>query len=52
MRIRLEGSRAELTLGLIHLREAFAITSMSRAYPDRSHPGRYRLFLRISPKER
>ncbi|MFI7425244.1 hypothetical protein [Nonomuraea sp. NPDC049684] len=51
MRIRLEGNRAEITLGLIHLREVFTITAMSRAYPDRVHPRKYRVYVRIVPRD-
>ncbi|HEX4813141.1 MAG TPA: hypothetical protein VFV66_10370 [Nonomuraea sp.] len=51
MRIRLEGNRAEITLGLTHLREIFTVTAMSRAYPDRAHPRRYRVYARIVPRD-
>ncbi|MEU0565171.1 hypothetical protein ABZ297_07235 [Nonomuraea sp. NPDC005983] len=51
MRIRLEGNRAELTLGLIHLREVFTVTAMSRAYPDRNHPRKYRVYVHIIPRK-
>ncbi|MEV4374018.1 hypothetical protein ACIBQ6_34440 [Nonomuraea sp. NPDC049655] len=51
MRIRLEGNRAELTLGMIGLRQHFTVTSMSRAFPDRNHPRRYRLYLTITPRK-
>ncbi|NJP96624.1 hypothetical protein HCN51_45565 [Nonomuraea sp. FMUSA5-5] len=51
MRIRLEGNRAEITLGLIRLREVFTVTAMSRAYPDRAHPRVYRVYVRISPRD-
>ncbi|MEW9554076.1 hypothetical protein [Nonomuraea sp. NPDC050783] len=50
MRIRLEGNRAEITLGMIHLRRLFTITSMSRAFPDRHHPRHYRIYLKITPR--
>lgn len=49
MRIRLEGNRAELTLGMIHLRQIFTVTSMSRAFPDRSRPRNYRPYVTITP---
>nr|WP_176573394.1 hypothetical protein [Nonomuraea pusilla] len=51
MRIRLEGNRAELTLGMIHLREVFTVTSVSRAYPDRARPHTYRLYVTILPRK-
>jgi hypothetical protein len=51
MRIRLEGNRAELTLGMIHLRQLFTVTSMSRAFPNRSRPQHYRLYLTITPRK-
>ncbi|WP_187414998.1 hypothetical protein [Nonomuraea sp. PA05] len=51
MRIRLEGNRAELTLGLIHLRQNFTVTSMSRAFPARNRPRHYRIYLKITPRE-
>lgn len=51
MRIRLEGNRAELTLGLTHLREVFTVTAMSRAYPDRARPRSYRVYVRITPRK-
>ncbi|MEV3985632.1 hypothetical protein [Nonomuraea sp. NPDC049758] len=51
MRIRLEGNRAEITPGLIHLREVFTVTAMSRAYPDRAHPRKYRVYVRIVPRD-
>jgi hypothetical protein len=51
MRIRLEGNRAELTLGMIHLRELFTVTSMSRAFPDRARRRSYRLYVTITPRK-
>lgn len=51
MRIRLEGNRAELTLGMIHLRQHFTITSMSRTFPNRNRPRHYRLYLTITPRK-
>lgn len=51
MRIRLEGNRAEITLGMIHLREVFDVTSMSRAYPDRTRPRNYRMYVTITPRK-
>jgi hypothetical protein len=51
MHIRLEGNRAELTLGLTHLREVFDVTAMSRAYPDRTRPRTYRMYVTITPRK-
>ncbi|MER7362871.1 hypothetical protein ACI2LC_26415 [Nonomuraea wenchangensis] len=51
MRIRLEGNRAEITLGLIHLREVFTVTAMSRAFPNRAHPRKYRVYVRVVPRD-
>lgn len=51
MRIRLEGNRAEITLGLIHLREVFTVTAMSRAFPNRAHPRNYRVYVRVIPRD-
>ncbi len=38
MRIRLDGNRAEIILGLFHLRVHFTVYAVSRAYPDRARP--------------
>ncbi|WP_171074831.1 hypothetical protein [Nonomuraea basaltis] len=51
MRIRLEGNRAELTLGMVHLRQFFTVTSMSRAFPARNRPRHYRIYLTITPRQ-
>jgi hypothetical protein len=51
MRLRLEGNRAELTLGMIQLRQLFTVTSMSRAFPARNRPRHYRLYLTIIPRK-
>ncbi|WP_162795898.1 hypothetical protein [Nonomuraea lactucae] len=51
MRIRLEGNRAEIALGMIHLRELFTVTAMSRAYPDRARPRNYRVYVTIIPRK-
>jgi hypothetical protein len=51
MRIRLEGTRAEITYSMIRLREVFTVTSVSRAYPARTNPRCYRLFIKILPRE-
>ncbi|MEU7863846.1 hypothetical protein [Nonomuraea sp. NPDC049141] len=51
MRIRLEGNRAELTLGMIHLRQIFTVTAMSQAFPDRARPRNYRLYVTITPRK-
>ncbi|MET7333323.1 hypothetical protein [Nonomuraea sp. NPDC005650] len=51
MRICLEGNRAEITLGMIHLRRLFTVTSMSRAFPNRNRPRHYRLYVTITPRK-
>jgi hypothetical protein len=50
MRIRVEGTRAEIALGLNHLRRVFMVTAMSRAYPHRAHPRKYRVYVRVVPR--
>ncbi|SEK30853.1 hypothetical protein [Nonomuraea pusilla] len=50
MRIRLEGTRVQLALGMIRLRHVFTVTDVSRAYPHRAHPRTYRLYVRVAPR--
>lgn len=45
MRIRLHGTRPELVDALTRLRQVFPVASVSRAYPDRSHARRYRVYV-------
>ncbi|GII52848.1 hypothetical protein Pth03_12370 [Planotetraspora thailandica] len=51
MKIRIDGNRAEITLGMIRLREIFTVTSMSRAYPDRARRRQYRVYVNLIPRE-
>lgn len=51
MRIRLDGTHAELTYSMFRLREIFTVTSVSHAHPDRNHPRTYRIFVNIIPRE-
>lgn len=51
MRVRFEGNRAEIALGMLQLREVFDVTSMSRAYPDRARPRSYRMYVTITPRK-
>ncbi|GAA3127319.1 hypothetical protein [Nonomuraea salmonea] len=38
MRIRIDGTRAEIVDALFRLRLHFAVIGVSRAYPDRARP--------------
>ena len=38
MRIRIDGTRAEIIDALFHLRLHFTVYAVSRAYPDRARP--------------
>lgn len=51
MKIRLDGTHAEITYSMFRLREIFTVTSVSRAYPDRARPRQYRVFVNIVPRE-
>ncbi|MDP9865586.1 MULTISPECIES: hypothetical protein [Streptosporangium] len=51
MRIRLDGTHAEITYSMFRLREIFTVTSVSRAFPDRVRPRNYRVFVDIIPRE-
>ncbi|GAA2846668.1 hypothetical protein GCM10010517_03420 [Streptosporangium fragile] len=51
MRIRLDGTHAEITYSMFRLREIFTVTSVSRAFPDRARPRTYRVFVDIIPRE-
>ncbi|GAA4092288.1 hypothetical protein [Nonomuraea soli] len=51
MKIRLDGTHAEITYGMFRIREIFTVTSVSRAYPDRSRPRHYRVFVNIIPRQ-
>ncbi|WP_264295015.1 hypothetical protein [Microbispora sitophila] len=36
---------------MFRLREIFTVTSVSRAYPDRTRPRNYRVFVSIIPRQ-
>ncbi|RVX46257.1 hypothetical protein EDD27_9122 [Nonomuraea polychroma] len=52
MRIRLDGTRAELVDALFRLRLNFAVSGVSRAYPDRSKPHHWRLYVTTHPRDK
>ncbi|MEV4066287.1 DUF3970 family protein [Nonomuraea dietziae] len=52
MRIRLDGTRAEIVDALFHLRLNFTVAGVSRAYPDRARPQHWRVYLNTTPRER
>ncbi|MEV4835905.1 hypothetical protein AB0K05_15370 [Nonomuraea sp. NPDC049486] len=51
MRIRLDGTRVELTDALFRLRLNFTVADVSRAYPDRARPRHWRIYLTTQPRE-
>ncbi|MEV4104159.1 hypothetical protein AB0J42_28255 [Nonomuraea sp. NPDC049649] len=52
MRIRIEGTRAEIIDALFRLRQHFTLYAVSRLYPDRAHPHHWRIYLTTGPHER
>ncbi|GAA3695399.1 hypothetical protein GCM10022224_071330 [Nonomuraea antimicrobica] len=52
MRIRIDGTRAEIVDALFRLRLHFTVCGVSRAYPDRAHPRQWRVYLTTRPRER
>ncbi|MER6946530.1 hypothetical protein ABT294_21100 [Nonomuraea sp. NPDC000554] len=52
MRMRLDGTRPELIDALFRLRLSFTVSHVSRAYPDRTRPHHWRIFLTTAPKDR
>jgi hypothetical protein len=52
MRIRLDGTRAELVDALFRLRLNFTVSGVSRAYPDRGKPHHWRLYVTTHPRDR
>ncbi|MFC4062259.1 DUF3970 family protein [Planomonospora corallina] len=52
MRIRLDGTRAEITDALLRLRELFTVATVSRAYPNRSQPRHWLVYVDTAPRER
>ena len=51
MKIRLDGTHAEITYSLFRIREIFTVTSMSKAYADRARARQYRVYVNIVPRE-
>ncbi len=52
MRIRLDGTRAEIADALFRFRQIFTVSGISRAYPDRARPHHWRVFVTTTPRER
>ncbi|GAA3181792.1 hypothetical protein [Nonomuraea roseoviolacea] len=52
MRIRLDGTRAELIDALIRLRLNFTVSGVSRAYSDRAKPRHWRIYVTTHPRKR
>ncbi|GAA5073530.1 hypothetical protein HNP84_008521 [Thermocatellispora tengchongensis] len=52
MRIRLDGTRAEIVDALYRLRLAFTVSDVSRVYPDRAKPRHWRIYLTTEPRDR
>jgi hypothetical protein len=52
MRIRLDGTRAELIDALFRLRLNFTVSGISRAYPDRAKPRHWRIYVTTHPRKR
>ncbi|WP_157521631.1 MULTISPECIES: hypothetical protein [Herbidospora] len=51
MRIRLEGSHAEITYVVIRLRQIFTVMSVTRPRPNRKRRGHYRSDLTLIPRK-
>ncbi|MFI6325503.1 DUF3970 family protein [Nonomuraea sp. NPDC050556] len=51
MRIRLDGTRAEIVDALFRLRLNFTVSDVSRVYPDRARPRHWRIYVNTLPKE-
>ncbi|WP_433351565.1 DUF3970 family protein [Microtetraspora malaysiensis] len=52
MRIRLDGTRAEIADALFRLRQTFTVSGVSRAYLYRTRPHHWRVFVTTTPRER
>ncbi|SEG67689.1 hypothetical protein SAMN05444920_103895 [Nonomuraea solani] len=52
MRIRLDGTRAEIVDALFRLRQYFTVIGASRLYPDRGKPHHWRIYLTTTARER
>ncbi|MFE3455254.1 hypothetical protein ACFXJ8_40695 [Nonomuraea sp. NPDC059194] len=51
MRIRLDGTRAEIIDAFFRLRLNFTVSGVSRAYPDRAKPRHWRVYVNTTPRE-
>ncbi|WP_165970157.1 hypothetical protein [Nonomuraea terrae] len=51
MRIRLDGTRAEVIDALLRLRLNFTVVGVSRLYPDRARPYQWRIYLTTTPRQ-
>lgn len=51
MRIRLDGTRAEIVDALSRLRLNFTVSDVSRVYPDRARPRHWRIYVNTLPRE-
>ncbi|MEO3790394.1 hypothetical protein ABGB14_09280 [Nonomuraea sp. B10E15] len=52
MRIRIDGTRAEIVDALFRLRLHFTVIGVSRAYPDRAHPHHWRVYFTTTARDR
>lgn len=50
MRIRIDGTRAEIIDALFRLRMHFTVIAASRLYPDRAKPSHWRIYLTTTPR--
>ncbi|MFF0870114.1 hypothetical protein ACFYUV_50760 [Nonomuraea sp. NPDC003560] len=50
MRIRIDGTRAEVIDALFRLRLHFTVVSVSRLYPDRARHSHWRIYLTTTPR--
>ncbi|GLW10081.1 hypothetical protein Misp01_52100 [Microtetraspora sp. NBRC 13810] len=51
MRIRLDGTHAEITYSMFRIREIFTVTSVTHPVPDHARTGKYRVFVDIIPRQ-
>ncbi|WP_405140651.1 hypothetical protein OG589_27255 [Sphaerisporangium sp. NBC_01403] len=51
MRIRLDGSRSEISYALYQLRKIFRVTSVSNPHPNRGRRSDFRLYAQINPRD-
>ncbi len=52
MRIRIDGTRAEIVDALFRLRLHFTVIGVSGAYPDRARPHHWRVYLTTTARDR